>query len=43
MSFGLADESNTPNEYESFSLQSTLSLQAGDQIWLEIALISPRG
>ncbi len=41
MSGGRADETNTPGEYETFSLQSTLSLQAGDQIWLEIADISP--
>ncbi len=40
MSYGLADESNTYDEYESFSLQSTLSLQAGDQIWLEIERIA---
>jgi hypothetical protein len=41
MSYGLADESNTSDEYETFSLQSTLSLQAGDQIWLEIQYIAP--
>ncbi|XP_046646959.1 uncharacterized protein LOC124337002 [Daphnia pulicaria] len=41
MSYGLADESNTSGEYETFSLQSTLSLQAGDQIWLEILQIDP--
>ncbi len=41
MSNGLADESNTQSEYETFSLQSTLSLQAVDQIWLEILQIDP--
>jgi C1q-related factor len=41
MSKAYADESNTNYQYETFSLQSTLSLRAGDQMWLEIGSISP--
>lgn len=33
--FGYSDDLG--NEYETFSIQSTLNLQAGDKIWLEIS------
>ncbi len=32
----LGDDSNSSQLYETFSLQSTLSLQAGDLVWVEI-------
>ncbi len=38
---GFSDEIGTGNKYETLSLQSTLNLQNGDQIWLEIENISP--
>ena len=39
---GVADEvgSTTDVQYETLSLQSTLNLQTGDQIWLEIEYMS---
>ena len=37
---GDADEVTSNWQYDSFSLHSTLSLQAGDQIWLEIFQMS---
>jgi hypothetical protein len=33
---GQVDESNTPGQYSPVTLQSTLNLKSGDQIWLEI-------
>jgi hypothetical protein len=36
----LADDSSSSQLYETFSLQSTLSLQAGDKVWVEIQVDS---
>ncbi|KAI9561382.1 hypothetical protein GHT06_012339 [Daphnia sinensis] len=36
-----ADKDGVGYEYETFSLQSTLPLQVGDQIWMEIDAMSP--
>ena len=33
---GYADEISTAEQYETLAYQSTLSLQAGDQIWFEM-------
>ena len=37
---GDADDASTTYQYESFSFQSTLSLKAKDQIWLQISYMS---
>ena len=37
---GVADETGTADQYETTSFQSTLNLQKGDQIWLEIWQLS---
>ena len=37
---GSADEVSTAEQFETFSFQSTLNLQTGDQIWLEIAAVT---
>ena len=39
---GHADELGNAQQYGTFSFQSTIDLQAGDQIWLEIGGGSPR-
>jgi hypothetical protein len=39
----LADDSSSSQLYETFSLQSTLSLQAGDLVWIEISTQSSTG
>jgi hypothetical protein len=36
-----SDEINAANQYETISLQSTLNLSKGDQIWLEIDSLTP--
>ena len=38
---GFSDETGTGTKYETLSLQSTLNLQNGDQIWLQIESMSP--
>ena len=38
---GFSDETGTGNEYETLSLQSTLNLQNGDQIWFQFDYFSP--
>jgi hypothetical protein len=35
------DDTANVNQWESFTLQSTLNLQAGDQIWWEIVYMTP--
>ena len=35
-----SDEISTLNQFESLSLQSTLNLEKGDEIWLEITAIT---
>ena len=35
-----SDEISTLNQFESLSLQSTLNLERGDKIWLEIAYLT---
>jgi hypothetical protein len=35
------DESGNTGEYETFSLQSTLNLKAGDQVWWQLGNKSP--
>ena len=35
-----SDEISTLNQYESLSLQSTLNLEKGDEIWLEIISVT---
>ena len=37
---GYSDEISTGEQWETFSFQTTLNLQAGDQIWLEIISMS---
>ena len=37
---GVADQVNTAWQYETYSWQSTLNLQKGDEIWLEIFSMS---
>ena len=37
---GMADEIGTAYQYETFSLQSKLNLQKGDQIWIQIESMS---
>ena len=39
---GEADEVGTVSQYDTVSLQSTLNLQAGDEIWVQISLMSIR-
>ena len=39
---GEADEVGTVAQYDTVSLQSTLNLQAGDEIWVQISLMSIR-
>lgn len=41
VAYGLGDEASTSGEHETFSLQSTLNLQARDEIWLQISQLSP--
>jgi hypothetical protein len=36
-----SDEISAANQYETISLQSTLNLSKGDQIWLEIDSLTP--
>jgi hypothetical protein len=36
-----SDETSNGAQYETYSLQSTLNLQAGDQIWWEIGGMTP--
>ncbi|XP_045028733.1 uncharacterized protein LOC123471456 [Daphnia magna] len=39
IAYGYADEMSTEYQYETFSLQSTLHLMKGDQVWLQISSI----
>ncbi|EFX87243.1 hypothetical protein DAPPUDRAFT_97326 [Daphnia pulex] len=36
-----SDDTANTNQYETFTLQSTLNLQAGDQIWWQIGYLTP--
>lgn len=39
IAYGYADEMSSEYQYETFSLQSTLYLIKGDQVWLQISSI----